>query len=137
MKRNFEFDGITVVPWHGRFVDLHNDYDLESFGTDMGGSEAVLRFTRNGHAIDPGSLPSRATLTCRGNVRVAFNDLTALVASLEDEGLEIAYFDQACDWLSFLDEDLARRQGPQGLHVSFTNGFAVRIFCDDATFAAW
>jgi len=37
---------------------------------------------------------------------------------------------------SFLDEQIAERSAPQGLHVSFINGFAIRIFCDEATFAA-
>ena len=74
-------------------------------------------------------------MTCSDNVRVAFNDLRAIAAPLDDEGIEIAYFDQGCDWLSLLDEELARRQEPQGLHVSFINGFALRIFCEEATFA--
>ena len=136
MKRNFEFDRMTVVRWNDRFIDLHNAYDLERFGTDMSGSEVNLIFGRNAHAIDPDSLPSKVTLTCSGNIRVAFNDLSAITAPLDDEGIEIAYFDEGCHWLSFLDEDIVQSQEPQGLHVSFINGFAVRIFCDEATFAA-
>lgn len=135
MKRNFEFDHFTVIRWGDTFIDLENAYDLERFGTDMIGSEVSLTFKRNGHAIDPNRLPSKVTLTCSGNVRVALNDLSAIAAPLDDEGVEIAYFDEGCDWLSFLDEELARRQEPQGLHVSFTNGFAVRIFCEEATMA--
>lgn len=134
MKRNFELDHLTIVRWGGRSIDLHNDYDLEDFGTDMSGSEVKLAFSRNGHAIDASRLPARVTITCSRNVRVAFNNLSAIAAPLDSEGIEIAYFDEACDWLSFLDEEIARREEPQGLHVSFINGFAVRIFCDEATF---
>lgn len=133
MKRNFEFGHVTVVRWGDRFIDLHNAYDLGHFGTEMSGSEVKLIFSRNGYAIDPSGLPSSVTLTCSGNVRVAFNDLSAIAAPLDSEGIEVAYFDEGCDWLSFLDEEIARQQEPQGLHVSFTNGFAVRIFCDEVT----
>ncbi len=134
MKRNFQFDGVTVVKWDGRIIDLHNAYDLEMFGTDLGGNSVQMGFRRNAHAINPGSLPSRATLCCNGNVSVAFNDLSAIAAPIDNEGIEIAYFDGGCDWLSFLDEEIAKVQEPQGLHVSFTNGFVVRIFCDEAIF---
>jgi hypothetical protein len=135
LKRNFEFDGFSVFRWSDRFIDLHNAYDLESFGTDLSGSEVKLSFARNEHASDPDKLPSKVMLSCTGNVRVAFNDLCEIAAPLNDEGIEIAYFDEGCDWLSFLDEDIARRQEPLGLHVSFINGLAVRIFCDEATLA--
>ncbi len=136
MNRNFEFDGFSVVRWGDTFIDLHNAYDLESFGTDLNGSEVRLRFQRNGHAIEPEKLPLNVALSCTGNVKVAFNDLTVIAAPLNDEGVEIAYFDEGCDWPSFLDEEIAKRQEPQGLHVSFGNGLAVRVFCDEATFAA-
>ena len=135
LRRNFEFDGFSVVRWGDRFIDLHNAYDLESFGTDLTGREVRLSFTRNEHAIDPNKLPSKVTLACTGNVRVAFNNLGELAAPLNDEGIEIAYFDEGCDWLSFLDEGIARSQEPQGLHVSFINGLAVRIYCDEAALA--
>lgn len=134
MKRNFEFYGFSVVRWGESSVDLHNAYDLESFGTDLTGRRKVeLIFTRNEHAINPDKLPSKVTLSCAGNLRVAFNDLSKIAAPLNEEGTEIAYFDEGCDWLSFLDEEIARRQEPVGLHVSFINGLAVRIYCDEAT----
>jgi hypothetical protein len=135
LKRNFEFDPTTVIRWGDRFIDLHNAYDLSRFGTDLDGGEVKLVFTRNGHAIDPEALPSKVTLTCSGNVRVAFNDLAAIAAPLDDEGLELAYFDEGCDWLSFTDEQMARSQTPCGLHISFINGLAIRIFCDEASMA--
>lgn len=124
-----------MVHWDGKCIDLHNAYTLEAFGTDLDGSEVNLRFGRNAHAIDPDSLPSKVTLCCCGNVRVAFSDLCAIAAPIEDEGIEIAYFDEGCDWRSFLDEEIAGRQEPQGLHLTFVNGLAMRIFCDEATFA--
>ena len=133
MKRNFEFDFITVVRWGDQFLDLHNEYDLESFGTDLAGTEMKLSFPRNVHAIAPERLPSKVMLACTGNVRLAFNDLNAIAAPLNDEGIEIAYFHDGCDWLSFLSEELARSHEPQGLDVRFINGLAVRIFCDEAT----
>jgi hypothetical protein len=136
MKRNFEFDGFSVVRWDDRLIDLHNAYDLEGFGTDLDGSEVQLKFQRNGYVIEPDKLPLEVTLTCSGNVKVAFNDLAAIAAPLNEEGIEIAYFDADCDWRSFLDEEIAQRQLPQGLHVSFVNGLALRAFCDEATFAA-
>jgi hypothetical protein len=135
LKRNFQFDGVTVVRWNDRVIDLHNAYDLEALGTDLIGGEVQVAFRRNAHAINPDGLPSKASLRCSGNVRVAFNDLCALAAPIDGEGIEIAYFDEGCDWLSFLDEEIAARQEPQGLHFSFINGLSIRIFCDEATFA--
>ena len=133
MNRNFEFDFISVVRWGERLIDLHNAYDLENFGTDPSGKEVKLAFTQNEYAILPSTLPSRVMLVCTGNVKLAFNNLNAIAAPLNDEGIEIAYFNEACDWLSFLSEDLARVQKPQGLDVRFVNGLVVRIFCDEAT----
>jgi hypothetical protein len=135
LKRNFQFDGVSVVRWHDRYIDLHNAYDLEAFGTDPGAVEVSLRFKRNSHAIDPDGLPSEATLTCSGNLRLAFNDLCTIAVPIDDDGIEIAYFDEGCDWLSFIDEGMTRRQAPLGLHISFISGFAVRIFCDEVKFA--
>lgn len=133
MKRNFEFDGSSVIRWQDRLIDLHNAYDLCGFGTNLDGSEATLDFIRNEHAIAPDRLPPKVMLVCAGNVRMAFNDLGAIAAPIDEEGVEIAYFDEGCDWSSFLDEEIAKRQEPLGLHVSFINGFAVRIFCDETT----
>jgi hypothetical protein len=132
LKRNFQFDGFSVVRWGDIFIDLHNAYNLECFGTDLIGGEVNLIFAQNEYAIDPDKLPSKVKLSCTGNVRVAFNNLCEIAAPLDDEGSEIAYFDAECDWSSFLDEDIARSQEPLGLHVSFINGLAVRIFCDEA-----
>lgn len=137
MKRNFQFDAMSVVRCGDRLVDLHNAYDLESFGTDLRGGNASLGFKRNAHAIGPDTLPSRMTLTCVRNVRVAFNDLRAIAAPLNEEGIEIAYFDDGCDWQTFLEEGMVETHKPQGLHVSFVNGLAVRIFCDEAVFAGY
>lgn len=135
MKRNFQFDGMTVVKWNGMLIDLHNAYDVEFFGSDLTGSEVEIRFRRNAHAINSDSLPSNVTLSCSGNVRVAINDFCAIAAAIDNEGIEIAYFDEGCDWLSCTDEEIAQRQEPQGLYISFVNGFAVRVFCDEVAFA--
>ncbi|WP_269515415.1 hypothetical protein [Brevundimonas subvibrioides] len=110
------------------------DWSLENFGTDPGGKEVKLTFTQNKHAIRPDTLPSRVMLACTGNVKLAFNDLNAIAAPLNDEGIEIAYFDEECDWLCILSAELARVQKPLGLDVRFVNGLVVRIFCDEATF---
>jgi len=136
VKRNFEFEFLSVVRWGEALIDLHNAYDLEAFGTDLVGGQVDLRFQRNEHAFEPDSLPQSVTLSCTGNLRVAFNNLGAIAAPLNDEGIEVAYFNEDCDWQSFLDEETARRNEPQGLHVSFINGFTIRIFCDEAMFAA-
>jgi len=68
------------------------------------------------------------------NVRIASDDVRGLL-HLDDEGIEIAYFNEGCDWLTLLDEDIARSQEPRGLPASFINGVAVRISCDEATLA--
>jgi len=139
LRRNFCFDdlsgGFSAIAFGDRAIDLHNAYNLERFGTDQSGSEVELSFSRNEHAIDPENLPATVAIRCTGNVRVAFNDLNEIAAPLNDEGIEIAYFDEVYDWASFTTEEIAARQEPLGLHVSFTNGLAVRIFCDQATFA--
>jgi len=131
LKRNFEFDYISVVRWGDCLIDLHNDYNLKCFGTDLTGSQVKLSFTRNEYATNS-QLPSEVTLSCTGNVSVAFNDLCDIAAPLDDEGIQIAYFDEECDWVSFLPEDIAATQHPLGLHVSFINGLVIRIFCDEA-----
>ncbi len=136
MRRNFCFDGLSggfsAIAFGDRVIDLHNAYDLERFGTDQSGSEVELSFSRNERAIDPENLPAAVTIRCTGNVRIAFNDLNEMAAPLNDEGIVIAYFDDSCDWPSFTTEEIAARQEPLGLHVSFINGLAVRVFCDQA-----
>ena len=133
MKRNFEFDGFSVIRWGDRSIDLHNDYELESLGSDITGSEARLAFTQIEHAE---GLPSKVTLTCTGNVTVAFNDLRALERSLQHEGIDLAYFAEDCDWQSFIDEEMARSQAPLGLHLGFSpSDLTIRIFCDEARLA--
>lgn len=88
MKRNFEFDGFSVIRWGDTFIDLHNAYDLAEFGTNLDGSEATLAFIRNAHAIAREKLPPKVTLRCTGNVQMAFNDLSAIAVPLDEEGIE-------------------------------------------------
>jgi hypothetical protein len=138
MKRNFKFDGITVVLLDDKFIDLHNAYDLDLLGTDMDANAATLSFSRNKYAINPDSLPPQVALRCSGSVKVAFNDLNLIVAPLNGEGIEIAYFDEHCDWESYIDETIAIQQEPIGLHVNFMNDLIVRIYCETVTFeASW
>ena len=125
-----------MISFGDRGIDLHNDYDLKSFGTDLEGGEVELNFSRNDHAFHPDGLPEAVSVRCTGNVRIAFNNLNEIAAPLNDEGLNVAYFDDGCDWASFTTEDIAARQEPLGLHISFINGLAIRVFCDDATFMA-
>jgi len=133
VKRNFRLDHPSILNVAGKHIDLHNAYDLAAFGTDLDGGQASLVFSRNGHALDKNGLPSMVKLTCSGNVRIAFNDLCAVAAPINHEGIEIAYFDAECDWWSFLDEGIAQRQEPQGIYICFNNGFAIRIACDETT----
>ena len=51
---------------------------------------------------------------------------------LRGDTVEVAYFDDECDWDSILDEELADRQGFEGLHISFSGGFVLRIRADAA-----
>lgn len=134
MKRNFQFDDVSIVRWGDQCIDLHNAYDLERFATNRAGDEIEIRFKRNAHAIDPGSLPATVTLRCAGEARLAFNDLCVIMAPITNEAVEIAYFDEGCDWLSFLDEPMAQRQEPQGLHLAFDSGLVIRVFCGEAKF---
>lgn len=137
MNRNFAFDQFTVVRWNDHLIDLHNLYDLKHFGTDLGGETVTLEFIRIRYASDQPSLPPRVTLRCGGNARIAFNDLNLIETPLDGEGIEIAYFDRNCeDWDEFIDEHAAIGQEPLGLHVTFANGLAMRIFCEVVTFAA-
>ena len=133
MRRNFEFDHFSTIRWEDTVIELHSAYDLTGFGTNLTGSEATLDFIRNEYAFAPEKLPAKVTLRCTGNVRLAFNNLGAIAAPLDDEGIEVAYFDEGCDWSSFLDEETAKRQEPLGLHFSFINGLTVRIYCDETT----
>jgi len=136
LKRNFQFDGMSVVRWGDQHIDLHNAYDLESCGTSLTGDAVEICFKRNAHAIDPNSLPREVTLRCAGDVRIAFNDLCEIAVPVTNEGVEIAYFDEGCDWNSWLNERMAQRQGASGLHLSLGDGFAIRIFCNQVTFSA-
>ena len=135
LKRNFEFNIQSAVRWDGKLIDLHNAYDLDRFGTDLEGTEVSLAFTRNQYAVEPEGLPLKVKLTCTGNLRFAFNDLCLFSAPINAEGIEIAYFDEDCDWLSLTDETLASTQSPLGLHLEFVNGLTFRVFCDQATFS--
>lgn len=57
MRRDFEFDGMSVVEWSDKHIDLHNAYDILTFGTSREGEAALLAFRRNSRASNPDSLP--------------------------------------------------------------------------------
>jgi hypothetical protein len=133
MKRNFQFNYETVVRFGDKWIDLHNDYDLERFGTDLSGNTVTLSFTRNENAIRPDALPLKVALHCTGNVRVAFKDLNQIESPLKELGIEIAYFDEDCDWDSYTTEDIAATQEPEGLYVYFMDDLIVRIYCEVVT----
>jgi hypothetical protein len=138
MNRNFKFSDTSVIRLGDKFIDLHNAYDLDLLGTDVDANAATLSFSRNQWAINPEALPPKVVLRCSGNVKVAFNNLNLIVAPLNDEGIEIAYFDANCDWDSYIDETIAIQQEPIGLHVNFMNDLIVRIYCETVTFeASW
>ena len=134
MRRNFKFDGFSVIHFGGQIIDLHNAYDIECIGTSEDGDAATLTFRRNQHAINPERLPERVSLSCTGNVKVAINNLNHVVGPLNEEGIEVAYFDEHCDWDSLIDEETAATQKPLGLHLQFMNELVVRIYCEAVTF---
>lgn len=134
MQRNFKFDGFSVVHFEGQIIDLHNAYEIECIGTSAEGDTATLTFRRNQYAINPKSLPDRISLRCTGNVKVAFNNLNHVIGPLNEEGIEVAYFDEHCDWDSLIDEEIAETQKPLGLHLQFMNDLVVRIYCESITF---
>jgi hypothetical protein len=129
MDRNFRFDGATIVLFEGRRFDLHNDYDLVDFGTDLSGDEATLRFVKSPYAF-PGS-PDRLRMICRGNLGWAFSNL---ISDIDNSGFEMAYFDRGLPWNCILTEDLADTGRIAGLHIDMQSGAVVRIFCDVVEF---
>jgi hypothetical protein len=139
MQKNFSMRGIAELVVGGKPIDLHNLYRATSISTDVAGSAITLVFQRDHEWQGPEDLPERVTLTCSGNVKLAFNDLALLTAPLSNCAVEVAYFDGDCGWDEFLDEGLATRQGLEGLHFNFEgpdfsldDNFVLRIMCDIA-----
>ena len=132
MLKNFTIRAFAEVIVAGRAIDLHNLYAVSSIGTDLGGDAVTLRFRRDHQWPGPDTLPEAVTLTCSGNLKMAFNDLVDAPLPLRDDAVAVAYFDEHCDWNSFLDEDLAAAHGFAGLHIGFSGGLVLRIRADVA-----
>jgi len=131
MQKNFALaSGGAEIVVEGRTVDLHNLYDARRIATDRAGAIATLVFERGHRWTGSDRLPERVTLTCSGNLHIAFNDLCDAPVPLNKDAVELQYDDADCDWDEFLDERLAASQGFAGLHLSFSAGFVLRIRCD-------
>jgi hypothetical protein len=135
MLKNFTIYAYAEVIVADRAIDLHNLYGVASISTDLAGDAVTLRFQRDHQWSGPDPLPEAVILTCSGNLKIAFNDLVHASVPLPDDAVEVAYYDQHCEWDSFLDEELAATQGFEGLHISFSGGFVLRISADIAEIA--
>lgn len=127
MLKNFTMHGFAELIVAGRTIDLHNLYCVAGITTDLAGGKLTVRFHRDHRWAGPDGVPDAVTLTCSGNLRLAFNDLVDAPVPLREDAVELAYYDEHCDWDFFLDEDLAAKQGFEGLHLSFSGGLVLRI----------
>ena len=132
VAENFVIHAFAEVIVADRAIDLHNLYGVANITTDQAGDRLTLRFNRDHRWPGPDGLPEAVTLTCSGNLKLAFNDLVDAPVPLREDAVELAYFDEHCEWDSFLDEDLAAIQGFEGLQVSFSGGLVLRIRADVA-----
>ncbi len=132
VQKNFTIHAFAEVIVGDRPIDLHNLYEATSIGTDPPGRAITLKFHRDHRWPGPEGLPETVTLTCSGNLRIAFNDLVEAPVPLRNDAIEIAYYDADCPWDRFLDEGLAASQGFEGLHISFSGGLVLRIRSDIA-----
>ena len=132
MRKNFSIHGFAEVMVARTAIDLHNLYSVSSITTDRAGDTLTVTFQRDNQLSGPEGLPTVVTLTCSGNLRVAFNDLVDTPVPLRDDAVELAYYDEDCEWDSFLDESLAAFQGFEGLQLSFSGGLVLRIRSDVA-----
>ncbi len=130
MQKNFSIsNGFAEVIFAHQKIDLHNLYKISSIGTDTTGEIFTLVFDRNKKYRPYGLLPERLTLTCSGDLKMGFNELSHLPVQPRDDSVELAYYDRHCGWDQFLDEELATTQGFEGLHISFSGGLVLRISC--------
>lgn len=128
MQKNFSIRscGAEVVVGE-RAIDLHNLYSTTSISTDLDGAAVTVKFQRDHKWQGPDGLPERVTLTCSGDLKMAFNDLLDTPVPLGQDALEITYYNTDCAWGDYLDEDLAAVQGFEGLQISFSGGLVLRI----------
>lgn len=132
MHKNFSIHNFAEVIVDRKVVDLHNLYSVGSISTDRAGETLTVTFRRRSGWPGPEGLPAQVTLSCSGNLKIAFNNLVDSPVLLRDDAVEVAYYDDHCDWDSFLDESLAAVQGFQGLHLSFSGGLVLRVRSDVA-----
>ena len=135
MLKNFTIYAFAEVIVADRAIDLHNLYDVASISTDLAGDAVTLRFQRNHQWQGPDGLPEAVILTCSGNLKIAFKNLVDAPVPLREDAVELAYYDDHCEWNAFLDEDLATKHGFEGLHISFSGGLVLRIRADIAEVA--
>lgn len=135
MLKNFTIHAFAEVIIVDTTIDLHNLYGVASIRTDLAGDVVTLTFQRDHQWSGPDTLPEAVTLTCSGNLKMAFNDLADAPVRLRDDAVEVAYYDADCEWDTFLDEELAATQGFEGLQFSFAGGLVLRIRADLAEMA--
>ncbi|HYD12499.1 MAG TPA: hypothetical protein VEC11_06605 [Allosphingosinicella sp.] len=133
MQRNFSLEsGFSAVRLGSLLIDLHNLYTVAEISTDPRGETLVVRFDRDHGYEGPVDQPEHVTLRCTGDLRLAVSNVAALLDAPDELDFLIAYFDDDCGWGEFLDEDLAARQGFDGLHLGFGEDRVLRIRCADA-----
>ena len=135
MRKNFSIHAFAEVIVAQKVIDLHNLYSVGSISTDRSGDTLTVTFQRDDEWPGPEGLPDEVTLTCSGNLKITFNNLVDAPVPLRDDAVEVAYYDEDCEWDSFLDESLAAFQGFEGLHLSFSGGLVLRIRADVAEMA--
>ncbi|MBA2466307.1 MAG: hypothetical protein H0V46_01715 [Sphingomonas sp.] len=127
MRKNFSIHGFAEVIVAGKAIDVHNLYGVGTISTDRAGDTLTVRFQRDNKWPGPEGLPDEVTLTCSGNLKITFNNLVTHPGDLRADAVEVAYYDEDCEWDFFLDESLAESQGFDGLHLSFSSGLVLRI----------
>jgi hypothetical protein len=132
MQKNFTTPDLAAVVVADKHIDLHNLYGVVSIGTDVSGNAITLTFQRDHQWPGPEGLPEKVALICSGNLQIVFNNLVDTPVPLREDAVEIAYYDEQCEWDAILDERLATAQGFAGLHVSFSGGLVLRIRADVA-----
>ncbi len=122
MQKNFTVQAFAEVIVADRAIDLHNLYGVASISTDGAGDTVAVRFQRDRQWSGPEALPETVILTCTGNLKIAFNDLVDAPVPLRDDAVEVAYYDEHCEWDTFLDEELATNQASRGSTSAFQGG---------------
>jgi hypothetical protein len=137
VRKNFTIRAfVEIVPAGAGAIDLHACYAARSIATDLSGQVATVTFRRKHEWPGPAYYPAELTLTCTGNVRVAFNDLVGEGEPLTEQSVTIGYYDALCGWNEWLDEDTAAAQGFEGLQIGFSNGLVLRSGSDAAELTA-